>query len=77
MPPSGSAPSKRFFKIKNSVTSLSPLLGSIPVKLFSWIQKFVTARIARMPPSGSAPTKRFWSMKNAVTSLSLLSGSIP
>eukprot|EP00971_Amphidinium_carterae_P137347 2721448-Amphidinium_carterae.1 len=42
----------------NAVTFLRrPLSGSIPVKLFSPIEKCITESIARMPPSGSAPAK--------------------
>eukprot|EP00971_Amphidinium_carterae_P316067 6282444-Amphidinium_carterae.1 len=59
------------------VTSLSPLSGSFPVKLFPKIEKVVTASIARMPPSGSAPAKRLVEMAKLLTSLSPLSGSTP
>eukprot|EP00971_Amphidinium_carterae_P008963 176974-Amphidinium_carterae.1 len=55
MPPSGSAPAKWFTWMRNSVTTLSPLSGSIPMKLFLPISKEVTDSIARMPPWGSAP----------------------
>eukprot|EP00971_Amphidinium_carterae_P182901 3629604-Amphidinium_carterae.1 len=58
MPPSGSAPAKWLAKMWNSVTTLSPLAGSTPVKLFLAIMNNVTANIARMPPSGSIPAKR-------------------
>eukprot|EP00971_Amphidinium_carterae_P228050 4523384-Amphidinium_carterae.1 len=58
MPPSGSTPAKRLVWIWKRLTSLSPLSGSTPVKLFSQISKWVTASIARMPPSGTAPAKR-------------------
>eukprot|EP00971_Amphidinium_carterae_P014761 291280-Amphidinium_carterae.2 len=57
--------------------SLSPLSGSIPVKLFVPAEMKVTASIARMPPSGRAPMKRFLYMWNPVTTLRPLSGSIP
>eukprot|EP00971_Amphidinium_carterae_P146403 2901814-Amphidinium_carterae.1 len=57
MPLSGGAPAKRLLKMQKSVTSLSPLSGSLPVKLFFEISKPLTACIARMPPSGSAPAK--------------------
>eukprot|EP00971_Amphidinium_carterae_P211526 4197122-Amphidinium_carterae.1 len=63
--------------MQKSVTSLSPLSGSIPVKLFSEISKWDTASITRMPPSGSAPEKPLLSMRKPVTSLSPLSGSTP
>eukprot|EP00971_Amphidinium_carterae_P011783 232103-Amphidinium_carterae.1 len=84
MPPSGSAPEKRLKWTKNIVTCLSPLSGSIPVKRFKEVSKFLTACIARMPLSGSAPAKWFQKMppppppmRNTAISLNPLSGSIP
>eukprot|EP00971_Amphidinium_carterae_P029210 574916-Amphidinium_carterae.1 len=53
--------------MRNSVTSPSPLSGSIPMKLFSEIAKKVTASIARMPPSGSNPVKLFMLITKRVT----------
>eukprot|EP00971_Amphidinium_carterae_P261688 5191426-Amphidinium_carterae.1 len=63
--------------MKNSLTSLNLLLGSIPVKLFSEMTNQVTACIARMPPSGNAPAKRLLKMRKFVTFPKQLSGSLP
>eukprot|EP00971_Amphidinium_carterae_P050709 998495-Amphidinium_carterae.1 len=77
MTPSGSAPANRLVKMRKSVTSLRPLSGSIPVKLFSKMKKVVTDFMARMPASGSTPAKRLVKMRKSVTSLRPLSGSFP
>eukprot|EP00971_Amphidinium_carterae_P036494 717532-Amphidinium_carterae.1 len=64
MLPSGSVPVNRFSKMRNCVTCLRPVSGSIPVKLFLQMLNTVTASIARMPPSGSAPAKPLVAMEN-------------
>eukprot|EP00971_Amphidinium_carterae_P025601 504999-Amphidinium_carterae.1 len=69
MPPSGSAPGKRFLTMRKYVTFLSPLLGSAPAKLFVEISKALTACKARMPLSGSAPAKLFCFAPRLRTSL--------
>eukprot|EP00971_Amphidinium_carterae_P095607 1891855-Amphidinium_carterae.1 len=69
MPPWGSAPAKRFVKMRKFVTSLNRLSGRTPVKLFFAVSKPLTANIARMPPSGSAPSRRFVWMRKVVTAI--------
>eukprot|EP00971_Amphidinium_carterae_P095716 1894254-Amphidinium_carterae.1 len=81
MPSSGSAPDKPFSKILNVLAAFSPCKpasGSVPVKLFSSVEKQAIAVMVRML-SGSTPVKAFLSISKKVTSLIApipLSGSV-